>query len=345
MTRTTTDLRSQISDLRFQIANDDSGYCHLPPAGSTGTWQTSLRPGFTLLEVVIALALCLVLLSAVYGALELYARYSTAGREQIERMQVARAVLRRMTSDVQSIVFQVPEATGEEDAAAAEEGMSAAGESTSGSQSGSQAGRGETGSGDESIVVEESEDAYTGTSVGLIGDLRTLMLHISRPVRNVTYLPIADAERVTMRTSDQISVSYFLAESGGAGLSDAVSQLTGSGLARLDGDRFAIEHADVEQETDVLAAEAKIVAAEVVDLQFRYWDGTLWAETWDSVALGALPQAIEVTLWFATSEAASRAPSLFSLTETVVTPSMRYVIAVPLATPAAALQAEAEAAL
>jgi prepilin-type N-terminal cleavage/methylation domain-containing protein len=321
------------------IGNDRFAVCNLQSSGQSG--KSLLRPGFTLLEVVIALALCLVLLSAVYGALELYARYSTVGREQIERSQVARAVLRRMTSDVQSIVFQVPEATSEEDAAAAEEGMSAAGESTSGSQSGS----GTTDSGEESIVVEETEDAYTGTSVGLIGDLRTLMLHISRPVRNVTYLPIADAERVTMRTSDQISVSYFLAESGGAGLSDAVSQLTGTGLARLDGDRFAIEHADVQQETDVLAAEAKIVAPEVIDLQFRYWDGTLWLETWDSVALGALPQAIEVTLWFATSEAAARGPSLFSLTETVVTPSVRYVIAVPLATPAAALQAETEAAL
>ena len=40
----------------------------------------------------------------------------------------------------------------------------------------------------------------------------------------------------------------------------------------------------------------KLVAAEVAQVQFRYFDGTDWKTSWDSVDEGGFPVAIEINL-------------------------------------------------
>ena len=75
----------------------------------------SRRSGFTLIEVLVALGLSLVLVSAIYSAISLHWRYETAGRERIERAQISLAVLRLMTEDIGSVVFAVPSTTEEDD--------------------------------------------------------------------------------------------------------------------------------------------------------------------------------------------------------------------------------------
>ena len=130
--------------------------------------------GFTLIEVLIALALTVVLLSAVYGALDLYFAYSTAGRNEIAATQLRRALCRRIARDLESVVMQFPEketAQGQ----AADEGTSAlssSAESTSGkafSSPSSSSGSAFGGSAASSSLPQGSGEAFSAGASGTSG--------------------------------------------------------------------------------------------------------------------------------------------------------------------------------
>src|SRR5687767_4064460 len=67
------DLESEISNLKSQISNPES-------------------PGFTLLEVLLALSLSILLLTAVSMAISIHLRAVNAGRLDVEQAQLARAI-------------------------------------------------------------------------------------------------------------------------------------------------------------------------------------------------------------------------------------------------------------
>jgi len=64
--------------------------------------------GHTLFEVLVALGLTLMLLSAIYSALNIHLKYSTAGQEEMERLQLVRALFERMERDVRSVIYRNP---------------------------------------------------------------------------------------------------------------------------------------------------------------------------------------------------------------------------------------------
>jgi len=240
------------------------------------------QEGFTLVEVLLALALSVVLMGAVYVGLSLYRQLSTTGREQVERSQIIRALQRKMTVDVRSVVFTPPSETGEESAGTtAEEAGSESTEETT-----------------NEIEIIDPTDAITVAAKGIIGDSQSLVLHISRPPRDFNYSSLQDAQRTsTGQSSDLLTVTYLLSSPDAGGLQAAVANATGkSGLARLSGDRLTMDIADAAGNVDQLASTAVILAEEVRFVQFHYWDGLQWYETWDSNQTGTLPRAIEVTL-------------------------------------------------
>ncbi len=301
--------------------------------------------GFTLLELLIALSLSLLLLAAVYGALNLYWRLQSVGQADVEQAQLQRAIIRQIELDVGSVIFYEPE---EEEASATEdESMSLDEESTAGSGSSSDSMEtSDSGTDSEESTAVEAEDAasaYVSTSMGIVGDSQTLVLHISRPTRDLSYAALSSIDSVGSRVSDTRSVSYFLAASGGTGLAGAVQPApefdavnnsvfaAESGLARLEGDRMAIEFADLALDTETLGAAAQIIAPEVVSLEFQYFDGAAWQTSWDSTAYGQLPQAIEVSLGIVDRVAAQQSRTQFDAPVPVKV--LRHVIAVPLAGP------------
>jgi hypothetical protein len=68
------------------------------------------------------------------------------------------------------------------------------------------------------------------------------------------------------------------------------------GLARLEGNRLAIQIADEQSNLESLAEQVKLLAPEVTGLQFRYFDGVDWLDAWDSGVSQRLPQAVEIML-------------------------------------------------
>lgn len=272
-----------------------------------------LEHGFTLLELLISLALSVLLMSGIYGAISMYLSITQSDESDIDRSRIARAVLREMAVDLQSVVFRVIEPV-EEGADA--ESLVAGGTASEQALAEEEAAANAT-TGGETIYssIPTTEDAYVGQSIGLSGEATKLVLHVSRPLRGSAYTPVPLALGVDVRTSDLVSVSYFLADPNDVGLAGAVgllasrqqtSQLASQGvqgLAKLEGDRMAIDYADVSSDVDSLANASRVVAPEIIGLRFLYFDGVDWQESWDSTQMGRLPNAvsIEVGLRSATS--------------------------------------------
>ncbi|MFV0444464.1 MAG: type II secretion system protein GspJ [Planctomycetaceae bacterium] len=262
------------------------------------------RRGFTLLEVMVALGMSVLLVTAIYSAISLYIRVSQADASVIERSRVARALFRQMTLDIQSVLFRVSEEESDESSeTSVTSGTSTTADSTDGSSA-------DASSTTETITAVDPESAVQSTSVGLIGDAVKLTLHINRPARDLNYSIVTTGAALDVRTSDLQSVTYFLANASSSGLEGEVGQqaqqqsgaalgLTESGpqgLARLAGDRMAIDQADQENDLSSLAQASRVLAPEVVSLSFRYFDGLNWQTEWDSVAAQRLPNAVEVRI-------------------------------------------------
>ncbi|MCA9024401.1 MAG: prepilin-type N-terminal cleavage/methylation domain-containing protein [Planctomycetaceae bacterium] len=248
--------------------------------------QPTTRRGFTLIEVLVALALTVVLLSAVYASINVSYQLSTAGREQMEQAQLVRALFRTIESDIRSVVFVIQEDATQTDEAAAEE--------------------------DVEVVIEKAspDEAFANESSGVFGDSQSLVLHISRPSRIVGQTTDSPTSH-----SDLAAVNYFLAVRGASGLAGQVAQAaydgslldapragTVTGLTRLEGDRLLVQHASETGDLETLSTHARILAPEVVSLNFAYWNGLEWTDSWDTIVEGQPPSAIAITLGIVTAE-------------------------------------------
>ncbi len=206
------------------------------------------------------------------------------------------------------------------------------------------------------IVMTDPAEMYGSQNVGVFGDTTTLVMHISRPPRpTLVTTEVPDPLLATQpppTSSDLRSVSYFLAVAGSGGLEGAVGNVASGGsanfsvtsglqgLARLDGDRLALQQAHEAGEVDVMAQSAELIAPEVTELTFRYFDGATWLDTWDSASMKAVPRAIEVTMRIDVTADDENQPAL-RLGESPTLSSgdvFRFVIAVPLSDPTLGLE-------
>ncbi|MEZ6065192.1 MAG: prepilin-type N-terminal cleavage/methylation domain-containing protein [Planctomycetaceae bacterium] len=304
------------------------------------------RSAFTLLEVLVALALSVLLITAVYSAISLYVRVTTDEHNQLERSRVARALFRQISTDIQSVVFRIQEDAEEE---LTDETLAAGGaDDSSGSAATGSESAAATTFGAATDQETTGAEALINSSIGVIGDAQKITLHLNRPARGATYQPVLAATEITARCSDLQSITYFLANPSMGGLEGEVGQraVQGSlgtesgpqGLARLAGDRFAVDYADVQADIETLAAAAQIIAPEVIALQFEYFDGLTWLETWDSAAVGRLPNAIAITIGMrrVVSDAERREFQYDSAARAAfdeVLEYRRHVVALPLSTP------------
>ena len=263
-----------------------------------GTAGGRTSAGFTLIEVMVAVGTALLLLTAVYAAIDMHWRYENAGQLVMKRGQVARAVFARLSTDIRSVQFVPPDLeTAElEDSEDAED-------------------TGDDEGADDLESASASDLSQVG-SLGVIGTATRLTLHVSKPVPPRKFA-VGDDEDVTFLESEQRSVTWFLADfSGGelegmaagrfsddpaiiaAGLLD--NQVDGAplGLARADVDRLAGTIDNPSDSEGLMAESAEFLAPEVESLTFRYFDGVDWVDEWDSELQGAIPTAIEITLGF-----------------------------------------------
>lgn len=144
----------------------------------------------------------------------------------------------------------------------------------------------------------------------MFGDSQNLVVHLSLPSRTATPGSAAQANAASssngteaLAGSDLQSVMYFLAGSSSPisqQLSGSVVSATGqtTGLARLQGDRMAMQAADESGNLSSMAAGVQLLAPEVAAIQFEYFDGLSWGTSWDSGTSNSLPNAVRITIDF-----------------------------------------------
>ena len=247
----------------------------------------SRRRGFTLLEVLLAAVLMAVLMTGIWGLMRTYERLFSSGQAKAERAQLVRTLLEQLCDDLHS-------------------------------------------------AIPDSATAMPGTSTavrrfGLFGTQRALQVDVLQvtPAQCVAASTARDELGASPAKSPQVpelhTVQYWLEEplldgaDGSAGARGLVRREldweTPPGAVEEGSPRTRKTAAESLSESAALSDLAStpdpmsmaphmadpedpslLWAAEVIDLQFRYYDGAAWSTEWNSLERKSLPVAIEVTL-------------------------------------------------
>lgn len=127
------------------------------------------------------------------------------------------------------------------------------------------------------------------------------------------------------------SIRYFIREgdrtekSGRAATSLAPElQAYAGGLVRQEIPRAARLFAEQTGGSNILNSGQKLIAPEVIHLEFRYFDGEQILEMWDMAEAQSLPLAVEVSIWLVTADEAIKAGSSIYNKQALLNNARRY---------------------
>lgn len=231
------------------------------------------RTGFTLLEVMLALALSVIIVGLLGTATNLFLLDLDRERDDVTRARAARAVLQLMADDLRAAIQYK-----ELDMSALDEAIAAAQSATATEE-------------EEAAAEEEVPEQVVVEHPGLAGGPNSISLDISRlPRRDQYQISYSSDSNVVSMPSEIRNVNYKIGRVEGSRDSDEEDQL---GLLRLEYDRAAKRYAD---EGGGTMPAYEMLAPEVKQLTFRYFDGDGWSEEWDSNETKTMPVAIEIRI-------------------------------------------------
>lgn len=266
---------------------------------------TVQRYGYTLLELLLALALTIVVISTIATAIHVNLFSLARAQGAIERKQVARSVLAMIGNDIRAAVqFRAADYSGLEEVLLSQQ-MVAGIVPTDDGETAVSSSQGSGGSDDSALVESEvvETDEQDDWSVGLVGQANFIHLDISRLPRVDQYHPLIQTARDDVVTGSDIKqVVYYIAPHSGRNESAVLQQSESNattanqlGLFRDEMDRaVAFYQGGIDLATP--QDYSQLVAAEVVEISFRYFDGTEWLAQWDSTENGGFPTAVEINI-------------------------------------------------
>jgi prepilin-type N-terminal cleavage/methylation domain-containing protein len=240
-----------------------------------------VRAGFTLLEMILALAIGLVLMISLYNVLNMQVYQSQAGRVIQQEGTLARNIFARMTENILANIGPVPVPP---PSASSTTSSAPSGTATTAPAAGSAATAPSSSTEASSTTMATSDTSGTITlNNGVYGTSNMLILTVSKVPSRAD--PTGQATDCDLRR-----VSYWL-DSGGLAYQELM-QPTSSDLNSLP--------------PDVPQGSYAILAPEVKDIRFEYFDGAGWQDSWDGTTLGGPtgeipigpPSAIRITLTF-----------------------------------------------
>jgi type II secretory pathway pseudopilin PulG len=268
------------------------------------------RVAFTLLELVLTLAMSVVLMVLVGGAIQFYGRDMNIRDMDVRQTQLAGALLQMIEDDLRGTVFGEPadmspletllvESTGGQTENTAD--LSAAG----------------IDSDDDVTATDSSVDLVASTLVlqspGLIGGQTSIQFDLSRLPRLEEYQAMTDVTIGNLEDvpSDLKTVAYFVQDAGTiAGVRDQLEGVTNEsqagsggvvsgGLVRRSVDRKATVYAALNTGMTALGQSGDLLAPEVTSISFQYFDGVSWVTFWNSDDSSQLPYAVKIQLTMA----------------------------------------------
>jgi prepilin-type N-terminal cleavage/methylation domain-containing protein len=228
------------------------------------------RRGFTLFEVLLSLSIAVMLLAAVYATIGYQLQSARAGREVIERSTLSRSLFTRISADVMAASTLVDPGRYRR----LQKG-SGSGGMTGGTTAPATAGGATTGAaGAQSTTTAPTTPASSSTDteemppevpIGIVGDSTTLNLFVTKVPGEA--LPGRNGEAALV-TSDLRRISYWLGD---------------GGLCRMEAKIITSQEALSET---LPSDDANYrIAPEVKSVEFSYFDGEGWVDSWNSTKL------------------------------------------------------------
>ena len=247
--------------------------------------RRAARRGYTLLEVLIASAIAVLLLSALYFAFDLTIRSADTGRALVGESDLNRAVINRMAIDLSSPLGVLPPMSG-----GATDGAAAS--STTTTDTTATTGTTATATTDTtSTATTMTTDPLIRFDAGVIGTSEQLIVFVSKVPTWLSDRETA-ADPNALLPSDAHRISYYLHSSG-------------KGLCRQDKPWITADKVGNSTEIDRTNEDGEVIAPEIVAIAFEYTDGTSYVSEWDgsqasidgSSSTGP-PRAIKATITF-----------------------------------------------
>ena len=247
--------------------------------------QHTSRRAFTLLEVVIASLLVAVLMASVYQALFIYRKLFERGETQTEEIQLVQTLSQQLSDDlvgaIQDPIFIDPKSRGPSGARR----FGLFGNSTELRI--------------DVLQIPAFPVAPTPTAQEMENttkprklqapELRTVYYSFYQSVSADSTLPDARAgltrRELDFETPEQLDREQFT----------GVSDVSFTGESPAEEVAISSGASTFDQLLEVGMDSAVMWAPEVVSLQFRYFDGSKWRNSWDSLARKGLPVAVEMT--------------------------------------------------
>ena len=276
---------------------------------SSKTATKHQRTAFTLMEVILALSLSFVILVAIGSAIYLHLNMLEQRQAETERAQLTRSIMQMVGDDLRSAVQYV-----EYDTSALEEFLGSMDPALLALMSGEElteedlaaqipgAAGEETAEEEEETTEDVLASAFPPTRPGLYGTTNEISIDVSRMPRRDQMLFGFNSS--VNKLSDVKTVRYFVGEkvmeqnnvANNAGQSNRNQSQVQTGLIRGEMDRALARYVqDFGGAADITQGQ-ELIAPEVTQIQFRYYDGEAWQDEWDSEDLGKLPVAIEFTM-------------------------------------------------
>jgi prepilin-type N-terminal cleavage/methylation domain-containing protein len=251
------------------------------------------RRAYTLLEVLLAAAIGVVLLAALYVAFDVQLRQTRSGRALVESSEVARNLLVRFDEDVALSMAPTPSQTTSAPGSSSSTTPTATTAPTNGG-TGAASGAAATTPTTTSTPTGSTSSAVT-FNLGVQGDNNQLTIYQSRWPREVGQA-LSDPDNAPNMPvfSDLRRVTWWLADGPG-----------GSGLARQEVKLATSDDALNAPAPDLSDGYSKLVAREVKSLTFQYFDVNqqAWVDSWDGTQAGpdgttpiGPPAAISITV-------------------------------------------------
>lgn len=248
-----------------------------------GNVKTRPRWGYTLLELLLALALTVVVITTISMAIQSYVVALTRQQAKIERKQVARSVLNMIAKDIRAAIQYKPG-----DYSGLEAQFAASQPAAPGEEGEEQ---------EDSGLIDEEQVSFRPA---MLGSETVIMMDISRLPRLDQYNPMmATAVDRASSPSDVKSLAYFFSSQD---MQQDASQIqfnearAPGGLFRREIDRAVAAYMGDFDMVSNPDEYTKLVASEIAEINFQYFDGEDWQSSWDSEEDGGFPLAIEMII-------------------------------------------------
>lgn len=259
------------------------------------------RGGLTLLEVLLASALGIVLIGGIYAAIDQSWKMTASGKIELERQQIARAVMRRIELDLRAAMFSSAPSSSADETEGLIAAISAVSSAT-GATTGTTTSTSTSNSTSTSTSSTTEEDPWQ-TSLGIRGTATELTIDLSHARHTSSLIQSLNPLATDLQTVEygMGAISSSLAEDGAPGGRLVRLDADGMGLVRSQGERTSIR--DSSEKTSASAVGAlpgtpQMLAPEIQTIQFRYFSGVAWQTEWDSVTMEGLPRAVEIVIVF-----------------------------------------------